>query len=58
LHIKDFCLCVECIARIPDDAEQVPFHRRVGALEAIAALRRGGAFSRRRVVSSKVAPSN
>jgi hypothetical protein len=56
MHIKDFCLCPTCIARLPDEADPVPFHRRVGALEAIAKLRRGDAF-RRRIVLSKL-PSN
>jgi hypothetical protein len=46
VHIKDFCLCPTCIASLPDDADPVPFHRRAGALEAIAKLRRGDAFKR------------
>jgi hypothetical protein len=52
VHVKDFCLCPTCIARIGDDEDPVPFHRRVGALEAIAKLRRGDAF-KRRIVTGK-----
>lgn len=57
MHVT-YCLCPTCVAKIPENEDAVPFHRRVDALEAIAALRRGGAFVRRRVVASKGAPSN
>jgi hypothetical protein len=47
------CCCQRCVQRIPEDEDAVPFHRRVGALEAIAALRRGDMFVRRRIVGAR-----